>query len=73
MKLLAAFLLLIGVPALAQTLPSWNDGAAKGTIATFVQAAAVEGRSLALIVHHDDAEREFAYDRQSHFGRLDKA
>ncbi len=25
-----------------------------------------------LIVHHDDAEREFAYDRDSHFGRLDK-
>ena len=26
-----------------------------------------------LIVHHTDAEREYAYDRQSHFGRLDKA
>jgi hypothetical protein len=25
-----------------------------------------------LIVHHDDAEREWAYDRQSHIGRLDK-
>ena len=25
------------------------------------------------IVHHTDAEREFAYDRQSHIGRLDKA
>ncbi len=23
-------------------------------------------------VHHTDAERELAYDRQSHFGRLDK-
>ena len=31
------------------------------------------GRRLGLIVHHDDAEREFAYDRQSPFGRLDKA
>ncbi|MGF6157383.1 hypothetical protein M2267_002642 [Ensifer sp. KUDG1] len=30
------------------------------------------GKSFALIVHHDDAEREFAYDRESHFGRLDK-
>jgi phosphoglycolate phosphatase-like HAD superfamily hydrolase len=28
---------------------------------------------LALLVHHDDAEREFAYDRQSKIGRLDKA
>lgn len=31
------------------------------------------GRRLAVIVHHDDAEREFAYDRQSHIGKLDKA
>jgi len=28
---------------------------------------------FALIVHHTDAEREFAYDRQSHIGKLDKA
>lgn len=26
-----------------------------------------------LIVHHDDAVREWAYDRDSKFGRLDKA
>ena len=26
-----------------------------------------------VIVHHDDAEREFAYDRKSSVGRLDKA
>ena len=25
------------------------------------------------ILHHTDAEREFAYDRQSSFGKLDKA
>jgi hypothetical protein len=31
------------------------------------------GLRLGLIVHHTDAEREFAYDRQSHVGRLDKA
>ena len=31
------------------------------------------GRRLGLLVHHDDAEREFAYDRQSPFGKLDKA
>jgi hypothetical protein len=28
------------------------------------------GARLGLIVHHDDAEREFAYDRNSHIGRL---
>jgi len=31
------------------------------------------GARMALIVHHDDAEREFAYDRQSRIGKLDKA
>ena len=25
------------------------------------------------IVHHTDAEREYAYDRKSHIGKLDKA
>ena len=31
------------------------------------------GVRLGLIVHHTDAEREYAYDRQSHFGKLDTA
>jgi hypothetical protein len=31
------------------------------------------GLRLALIVHHDDAEREWAYDRTSPVGKLDKA
>jgi hypothetical protein len=32
-----------------------------------------EGPRFGLIVHHTDAEREYAYDRDSSFGRLDKA
>jgi hypothetical protein len=35
--------------------------------------AAGAGRRLMLIVRHDDGGREFAYDRQSPVGRLDKA
>jgi len=31
------------------------------------------GARFALLVHHDDAEREWAYDRESHIGKLDKA
>lgn len=31
------------------------------------------GVRLGAIVHHTDADREYAYDRQSHFGRLDVA
>lgn len=31
------------------------------------------GETLALLLHHDDSDREFAYDRQSSLARLDKA
>jgi hypothetical protein len=31
------------------------------------------GRRFGLIVHHTDAEREYAYDRDTSYGRLDKA
>ena len=31
-----------------------------------------KGPRFGLIVHHTDAEREFAYDRESAFGQLDK-
>ena len=30
------------------------------------------GRRLALIVHHTDADREWAYDRGSHVGKLER-
>ena len=32
-----------------------------------------DGRRLGLFVHHTDADREYAYDRKSHVGTLDKA
>lgn len=32
-----------------------------------------DGRRLGLFVHHTDADREYAYDRESHVGTLDKA
>lgn len=31
-----------------------------------------EGRTLKVFIHHTDAEREWAYDRDSHIGRFDK-
>ncbi|MGO4306891.1 HAD family hydrolase [Cupriavidus sp. RAF12] len=31
------------------------------------------GARMGVLIRHDDAEREFAYDRASHFGKLDKA
>jgi phosphoglycolate phosphatase-like HAD superfamily hydrolase len=35
--------------------------------------AAGNGVRFMMIVHHTDAEREWAYDRKSHIGKLDKA
>jgi phosphoserine phosphatase len=35
--------------------------------------AAGKGARFMGLVHHDDAEREWAYDRTSHIGKLDKA
>jgi hypothetical protein len=35
--------------------------------------AAGSGSRLMLLVHHTDAVREYAYDRNSSFGKLDKA
>ena len=32
-----------------------------------------EGKKMGLLIHHTDADREFAYDRKSHVGTLDKA
>ena len=30
------------------------------------------GKRLAMIVHHTDADREWAYDRGSHVGKLER-
>jgi phosphoglycolate phosphatase-like HAD superfamily hydrolase len=35
--------------------------------------AAGEGARLAVLIHHTDSVREWAYDRESHVGKLDKA
>lgn len=36
-------------------------------------ATMANGQSLGMLLHHTDATREFAYDRDTDFGRLDKA
>jgi phosphoglycolate phosphatase-like HAD superfamily hydrolase len=36
-------------------------------------ASTPERPGLQILIHHDDAEREYAYDRQSKIGKLDKA
>jgi phosphoserine phosphatase len=48
-------------------------GNSDGDLAMLQWTAAGEGARLMLLVHHTDAEREFAYDRQAASGRLDRA
>jgi len=48
-------------------------GNSDGDLQMLEWTAAGSGPRLMLIVHHTDADREYAYDRQSSFGRLDKA
>jgi len=47
-------------------------GNSDGDLQMLQWTAAGDGPSLCLYVHHTDAEREWAYDRDSHIGRLDK-
>jgi phosphoserine phosphatase len=48
-------------------------GNSDGDMEMIEYATAGEGRRLGLYVHHTDAEREYAYDRESHVGKLDQA
>ena len=47
-------------------------GNSDGDLQMLQWTAAASGARLCLYVHHTDAEREWAYDRQSSVGRLDK-
>ncbi|MFM0015783.1 HAD family hydrolase [Paraburkholderia sediminicola] len=48
-------------------------GNSDGDLQMLQYTASGNGPHLALLVHHDDAVREFAYDRTSKIGKLDKA
>jgi len=47
-------------------------GNSDGDLRMMQWTTAGDGPRFALYVHHTDAEREWAYDRDSHIGRLDK-
>ena len=47
-------------------------GNSDGDLQMLQWATAGQGRRFGLYVHHTDAEREWAYDRKSSIGRLDK-
>jgi phosphoglycolate phosphatase-like HAD superfamily hydrolase len=53
--------------------PVFAFGNSDGDLQMLRWTTAGNGRRLGLLLRHDDAEREYAYDRESHFGKLDKA
>lgn len=52
---------------------STDDTTSEGTQQMLEWTAAGEGARLMGLIHHTDAEREWAYDRKSEIGTLDKA
>jgi hypothetical protein len=48
-------------------------GNSDGDLQMLQWTAAGEGKPFMLLVHHTDAQREYAYDRESHIGKLNKA
>lgn len=53
--------------------PIFAAGNSDGDYEMLRWTTAAKGPSFAMIVHHTDGDREYAYDRQSSIGKLDKA
>ena len=52
--------------------PVFASGNSDGDLQMMQWAASNKYKSFMLYVHHTDGEREWAYDRESHIGKLDK-
>jgi len=63
----------VGINAHIGQRPIAAFGNSDGDYQMLDWTTAGKGPRFGLIVHHTDAEREYAYDRDSSFGRLDKA
>jgi phosphoglycolate phosphatase-like HAD superfamily hydrolase len=62
----------VGIHKFIGRRPILAFGNSDGDIEMLQWTTAGSGRRLGLIVHHDDAEREYAYDRESKVGTLDR-
>lgn len=62
----------VGINKFIGKRPIAAFGNSDGDLQMLQWTAAGEGKRLMLYVHHTDAEREWAYDRDSHIGRLNK-
>jgi phosphoserine phosphatase len=62
----------VGISHFIGRQPVLAFGNSDGDYQMLQYTTAGEGRRMGLLLHHDDAEREFAYDRDSIIGRLAK-
>jgi hypothetical protein len=62
----------VGIESRIGRRPIAAFGNSDGDLQMLQWTAAGPGPRFCLYVHHTDAEREWAYDRKSHVGRLDK-
>jgi phosphoserine phosphatase len=63
----------VGINKFIGARPIFVAGNSDGDYEMMRWTTAGEGPSFAMLVHHTDADREYAYDRESAFGKLDKA
>jgi len=63
----------VGIQKFIGRRPIAAFGNSDGDLQMLQWTTAEPGARLGVIIHHTDADREYAYDRQSHVGRLDKA
>jgi phosphoserine phosphatase len=63
----------IGISTFIGRRPVMAFGNSDGDFEMLEWTTSSPGPRFGLIVHHTHAVREYAYDRKSHFGRLDKA
>lgn len=63
----------VGINRFIGRRPVFAFGNSDGDLQMLQYTAAGSGARFMGIVHHTDAEREWAYDRKSHVGKLDKA
>ncbi len=63
----------VGIHKFIGRRPVAAFGNSDGDLQMLQWTAAGDSLRLMLLVHHTDAEREYAYDRKSHVGKLDQA
>ena len=63
----------VGIQEFIGRRPIAAFGNSDGDLQMLQWTTAGSGRRFGLIVHHDDAVREYAYDHPSKIGQLDKA